>query len=41
MVTKGDPDNHNSKMKLLITLSWELGYVVVWQPWQVIKEKIQ
>lgn len=28
MVTKGDPDNHNSKMKLLITSSWELGYVI-------------
>lgn len=28
MVTEGDPNNHNSKMKLLIILSWELGYVI-------------
>jgi hypothetical protein len=28
MVTRRDPDNHNSKMKLLITLNWELGSVI-------------
>ena len=26
--TRGDPDNHNFKIMLLIISSWELGYVI-------------
>lgn len=28
MASKGDPDNHNSKMKLPTTSSWELVCVI-------------
>lgn len=28
MATRSAPDNHNSKIMLLIISSWELGYVI-------------